>query len=614
MSGIIGRIAFDPREPLATGALGQMLDTLAHPQDAARACYQAPGIGLAWCARTSAHQTVVSSRGQTLHACAYAAVTNGDMLRRELGDLGHRFHSRQDDELILRAYEQWGTRAFARLRGPFVCALWDSRARRLVVARDHVGIRPLYFALLADRGVVFASEIRPLLRDAGMRREWCPAAIDAYLALGYVPAPLTAYRTISKLEPAHALIVEGRGLRVEPYWDLPRPERSTVTEHEVLAALTCSLRQSLASHAAIARGAAMLYSGGTASTTLLSTAAAATGPVITCAVDQDAGDVVRSGRAASMLGRARELESPGVDAAGLARQLAAVADEPVGDPAAITHLSMCLASRRHASIALAAHGAATLWAGLARHRVERMEALARSWLRGPFGSLGAEIGRSLPASVKGARALTHLALPPADAYAVKHAYGLWDDDHRRTLYTRRFAWDVRASNPFVRHLELYAGRGTNDALDRAIYVDAHTFLPDGAVAMATAAGRAADLDLRFPILDVEVVESAAFAPAMLKQRGPVGMYALRAVLSRELPASLMPPARRVPAGHRWLRSALAALVPSILLGPRFDERGIVSRPSLRRLWTEHESGRRDHGHRLWSLLMLELWHQEFIDR
>jgi len=139
----------------------------------------------------------------------------------------------------------------------------------------------------------------------------------------------------------------------------------------------------------------MLYSGGTASTTLLSTAAAATGPVITCAVDQDAGDVVRSGRAASMLGRARELESRGVDAAGLARQLAAVADEPVGDPAAITHLSMCLASRRHASIALAAHGAATLWAGLARHRVERMEALARSWLRGPFGSLGAEIGRSL---------------------------------------------------------------------------------------------------------------------------------------------------------------------------------------------------------------------------
>ena len=334
---------------------------------------------------------------------------------------------------------------------------------------------------------------------------------------------------------------------------------------------------------------------------------------MTVALDQEASDVVRSGRAASMLGRSREIESITPDAALLARRLAAACDEPLADPAAISQLSMCLGVRRHAEDALSAHGAATLWAGYARHRVERIEAIARTWLARPLASLSAEIGRSLADSVRGARALSHLGMPAADAYAAKHAYGLWDDDHRRTLYTRRFAWDVRDNNPFTRHLELYAWRDTTDPLDRALYVDAHTFLPDGMLPMATAAARAADLHLRFPALDVDFVECAAATPTALKQRGPAGMYALRALIARELPVSLLPPARRVPERHPWLRSALTALVPRVLLGPRFDERGIVSRPALRQLWNEHQSGRRNHGHRLWSLVMLELWFRDVID-
>jgi asparagine synthase (glutamine-hydrolysing) len=356
-----------------------------------------------------------------------------------------------------------------------------------------------------------------------------------------------------------------------------------------------------------------LYSGGTASTALLSAAATAPGTTVTVALDQDASEIVRSGRAASMLGRTREIESLTPDVPALARRLAAAAGEPIADPSAILQLSMCLGARPHAPVALTAHGAATIWADHARHRIERIESMARTWLGRPLSSLGAEIGRSLPGSVKGARALSHLGMPAADAYAVKHAYGLWDDDHRRMLYTRRFAWEVRDSNPFVRHLELYAARHGANPVDRAIYVDTHTSLADSVLPMAIAAARAADLRLRFPLLDVDFVECAAAMPAALKQRGPAGMYALRAALARELPASLMPPAKRAPARHPWLRSALGALVPRVLLGPRFDERGIVSRPALRRLWDEHQHGKRDHGHRLWSLLMLELWFRDAID-
>jgi asparagine synthase (glutamine-hydrolysing) len=615
VSGIIGKVSFDPREPLARATLDQMLDASADAHDRARAVFQAPGIAIASCAPGDGgtNAVIVSGRSETLHACAHANLTNAARLRGELTALGHYFGGTDDDELILRAYEQWGHRAFARLRGPFVCAIWDSLTRRLVLARDHVGIRPLHFALLPSHGVVFASEMRALLRDPGVGREWCPAAIDAYLTLGYVPAPLTAYRRISKLEAAHVLVIEGRRLHVEPYWDVPAPARAKGSEPEIVGRVAETLRGAVASYTSANRGAAVLYSGGIASTALLSAAPASAGPVVTVAFDQDASEVARSGRAASMLGRAREIASADADAVTLARQLAATCAEPIGDPSAISQLVICRATRGHAGAALAAHGAATLWAGHARHRIERLEALARTWLRWPLAPLTAEIGRSLPGSVKGARALVHLGLPPADAYAVKHAYGLWDDDHRRTLYTRRFAWDLREANPFARHLELYASRVTGDALDRALYVDAHTFLPDSVVAMANAAARTATVDLQFPLLDVDLVECAALTASALKQRGPGGMYALRAALARELPVSLLPPARRVPARHEWLPGALAALVPSLLLGPRFDERGIVSRPALRLLWSEHQRGQRDHSHRLWSLSMLELWFRDVID-
>jgi asparagine synthase (glutamine-hydrolysing) len=237
----------------------------------------------------------------------------------------------------------------------------------------------------------------------------------------------------------------------------------------------------------------------------------------------------------------------------------------------------------------------------------------RTWLGGPLATMSAQVARSLRGSVKGARALSHLALPPAGACAVKHAYGLWDDEHRRSIYTRDFAWQVRHANPFSRHLELYAAHGSDDALERALYVDTRTFLPDSALACADRAALAAGLHLDFPFLDREIVALAAATPSSLKQRGSTGMHALRRLLLRQLPRTLMPPARPQPPRHPWLRAALSAMVPAMLLAPRFDGRGIVSRPALRTLWEEHRSGHHDHSHRLWSLLMLEFWFRGSID-
>ena len=612
MGGILGKVSFDSHETLATAVLEQMLDASAGSRDIARRLHTAPGLAIGACSTPAgeAGNSVATGRSGLLVACADARLTNGHALRTQLVDLGHHFQGVSDDELILRAYEQWGIDAFARLRGPFACAIWDATERRLVVARDQVGIQPLYFALLPDHGVVFASHTRALLRDPGVQRGWCPAAIDAYLTLGYVPAPLSPYRRISKLEAGHALIVEGRRLHVASYWDLPAAVGATASEDELVADLAACLRRGTDGIGTDRSG--LLYSGGTASTALLSTAPV-TGPIVTSEFDHDPADIVRSGCAASLLGYTRELDSTTADAMTLARQLAATCDEPVADPAAITHLAICQAMRRHAGAAVGAHGAATLWADHARHRTERVESMARAWLAWPLTALTGGIGRALPEGVKGAHALSHLGMPAADACAVKHAYGLWDDDHRRTLYTREFAWQVRDSNPFARHLELYDSRDTSDRLDRALYVDARTFLPDSLLAMTAGAARAADLELRLPMLDVDVVSAVAVMPSGLKRHGAAGMHALRTLLARELPARLMPPASRTPARHAWLPAALAALVPQVLLGARFDERGIVSRPALQRLWQEHTGRRRDHAHRLWSLVALEFWFRHVID-
>ncbi|HYS26102.1 MAG TPA: asparagine synthase-related protein [Vicinamibacterales bacterium] len=579
MSAIIGRLSFDRAEILARTVLDQMLDASATGTLETRSVFAVPGIALGWCgpARPDGTSAIGTSDRHHIRAVADSRLTNAGELRAELEREGHRFHARTDEELIAHAYDRWGTGGFERLRGPFACAVWDDTTRRLVLARDHIGIRPLYFALLQGHGVVFASEIRALLQDPGVPRDWCPNGIDAYLALGYIPAPLTAYRRVSKLEPAQFLVVDGRRLHVEQFWDLPVPS-STNAPRDLASALTGALKSAARRDLKDQKHAGLLYSGGIASCALLSAAPAGTGVPITVDVDVDASELTRSDAAAAHLGRVRELETIAQPTSSLIEELSAIGGEPIGDPSAVTQLAICKAAARHGGIALSAHGAAVLWAPNAR-RLALLDRFTR----------------------------------PRGLRTSKLAYRLWDDEHRRSIYTRGFAWEVREANPFVRHLERYASRPTNDPVDRAMYVDARTFLPDNTLVVAARAAAAAGISLRYPFLDRQMVELSTVTPASLKLHGRIDMWALRRLLMPQLPPRLLPPALRQPPRHPWLPGALTMLVPKMLFGPRFDGRGIVSRPALRQLWNEHLTSRADHSRRLWALLMLEFWFREFID-
>jgi asparagine synthase (glutamine-hydrolysing) len=612
VGGIVGKLSFDRDVQISRATTARMIDALQHRGHESAGMYHGPGIALGWCsaARSDTAEVASNDRG-TIRAIADSELTNGDALRRQLERLGHRFYGSTDAEVIVHGFEQWGDACVERFEGPFAYAIWNEPARRLVLARDHIGIRPLGFALLHGEGVIFASEIKALLQDPSVGREWNPEAIDTYLALGYVPSPLTIYRRISKLEPAHTLVVEGRRLSTRQYWDFPGDRAPERLADRMLERVESELRVSVAAH--INHGeAAALYTGGVASSAIV--AALPRGfATIAVGVEQEPADLARVAETAQHLGLHSEIDLATPDAAEVARFLAFHFDEPVADPAAISHYSVFVAARQHVQVALAGHGAAALWAGYPRHWIEHVEAEMRSVLVGPLCRVGGELGRALAGSVKGARVLADLALSPAGACATKHAHGLFDDEWRHRVYTRSFAWQVREANPFARHVDLYARCASRDPLTRALYVDARTFLPDSRLMIADRASAAASLCLRYPFLSRELVDLAACAPSPLKLHGRTGMYAIRHAARRRLPDALLPAADQRGRPRPWLEQALTSLVPGVLLTDRFDNRGIFSRPALASLWDEHRNGHRTHARRLWSVLMLEFWFREYID-
>jgi asparagine synthase (glutamine-hydrolysing) len=608
VGGIVGKLTFERDVQISDATVQRMLDAVRHRGAVGSEHYLGRGIALASCdADRAMCVEVASNETGAIRAVADAELSNAASLCRSLARLGHRFERHTDAELIAHAYEEWGDACVERLSGPFACAVWDDARGRLLLARDHLGIRPLCFALLHGEGVVFASEMKALLQDPSIGREYSPEAIDAYLALGYVPSPLSIYRRVSKLEPAHTLVVDGRRLGTRQYWDFFIDDRPVRSADDAIDRLHLSLRAAVAAQADRA-DAGVLVSGGTAST-VIATALSCGHPSVTVGMEQDVDGLLHTSRTADHLGLRSEIDVATLEAGEVARLLAWHLDEPAGDPAAISQYAVFVAARQYSGVALTGHGAAALWAGYARHRMERLEWAMRSLLPVPIARLGGQVGQALGASVT----LAHLAMSPAGACAVKHAYGLFDNERRHEVYTRTFSSQVREANPFARHLDLYRRCAADDPLTRALYVEARTFLPDNHLAVADRASTAAGLRLRHPFLDRELVDLAFGLPSSLKLHGVTGMYALRRLAARLLPSTLRPAARRTAPAHSWLSNAVTALVPQVLLTERFDTRGIFSRPALERFWDEHRSGRQDHARRFWSVLMLELWFRAFID-
>ena len=621
MCGIAGRFNFDPMRPVDPRVLERMTDVIAHRGPDADGHYYAPGVGLGH-RRLSIIDLATGAQPLGNEDGQVQVVFNGEIynfaeVRADLLSRGHRFRTGSDTEVIVHGYEEWGEACVERFRGMFAFALWDARHRRLMLGRDRLGVKPLYYAELPGVGIVFGSEIKALLEDPDVPRDWRPEAIDEYLTLLYVPAPGTIYSAIRKLPAAHVLVAENGRTKLTRYWDLAftgNPQR----EEEYLEELDGLLRESVGLRLISDVPLGAFLSGGIDSSTVVSymKETSATRPItIAVGFEQKDYDEVRH---AETVARHLECEfhaltaSPQIES--LLPKLAWHFDEPFADSSAVPTYYVSKAARELVTVALSGDGGDELWAGYAHHQVEHMEQRARAAL-GPARHVASWIGRALPLSVKGARSLRHLGAHPEDAYAQKHVNGTFERGAKDRLYSRDFAGRVDGSDALGTLRAAHRACGSADPIDRVLYADARTYMIDDVLTKVDRMSMAVSLEAREPLLDHKLLEFAARVPAALKLRNGQSKYLLRKLLERKVPKSITERRKSgfaAPIGE-WLRGPLAPMSAELLLDGRLRDRGIFSDAEVRRLWDAHRTGRTDHRHRLWQLVMLELWFRTFID-
>jgi len=550
-------------------------------------------------------------------------IYNFQELRDELQAKGHVFRSDSDTEVVLHLYEEEGTELLARLRGMFAFALWDAPQRRLFAARDRLGKKPLFY-FHDERGFAFGSEPKAILQAPGVPAEVDPVALHHYLTFGYVPSPFSAFRGMQKLPPAHYLTVRDGRLEVRRYWSLRYGPKHTADEgalaEELLHLLEESVRLRMISDVPL--GA--LLSGGIDSSLIVALMRRQTsGPVRTFSIGFDQPDYDELAFARQVAERFETEHHELVvkpDAAAILPSLVWHYNEPYADSSALPSFLLCAMARRSVTVALAGDGGDELFAGydryLATALAERLDVLPpvlRAALARGVSSLAPQGTPKSPIYRLG-RFAEGLALAPVQRYA--RWVSVFDDASKRALYSDDFAAELAAVSSLDVLAEAYRRSDADGFLEATLDADLQTYLPDDLLVKMDIASMATSLEVRSPLLDHRVVEFAARLPRRMKLRGLVQKHLLKRIMRGALPEPIL---RRKKMGFgvpidQWLRGELREMAYDLLLDSRALARGYFREDALRRLLDEHASGKAFHHHRLWSLLMLELWHRTFIDQ
>jgi asparagine synthase (glutamine-hydrolysing) len=553
------------------------------------------------------------------------AVFNGELyefrqLRERLAAAGHELRGSGDTVVLPHLYEEHGLGFVSHLHGMFALALWDGARERLVLARDRLGKKPLLWTTLPDGSIAFASELKALLRLPQLAREIDPEALDAYLSLGYVPGAATALRGVRRVPPGHLLVVEGGEPRLERYWE-PRLDETERSDEEwlerVRTTVTAAVRRRLV--ADVPLGA--LLSGGIDSSVVVALMAqAAPEPVRTFSVGfrEERYDERPLARAvAERWGTRHEELLLEPDATAELPQLARILDEPFADSSALPTYLVARLARRHVTVAIGGDGGDESFGGYERYRAV---ALARALERVPRPALQAAArgARALPSgrteqrspAFRAARFLETASLAPTARYG--RLMEIFPAALRRELWTDEVLAQLGAPRPAADLL----GPPRAPGIRGLQLLDLETYLPGDLLVKADLTSMAASLELRSPLLDHEVVELGLSLPDRLKAKGTRGKLALRRAFAAELPPEVLAAPKRgfgVPVSL-WFRGELRGLARETLLDGTARGRGLFRPATVERLLDEHAAGRADHGARLWSLLMLELWQRTHLDR
>lgn len=541
-------------------------------------------------------------------------------LQAGLQSRGHRFGTNSDTESIVHAYEEYGVSCVDHLRGMFAFAIWDDRKKSLFIARDRVGKKPLYYSITRSGSLVFGSELKSLLEHPEVNREINPQALDAYFSLGYVPDPLSIFQNVEKLPPGHHLTFTNGRLSVERYWDFSyetnaNGHRAVDYLDELRALLDEAVKLRLVSDVPL--GA--FLSGGVDSSTVVALMARHTNqPVKTFSIgfNEDSYNELEYARlTAQKFGTDHHEFLVTPDICDVVDKLAWHFDEPFADSSAIPTYVVSKLAREHVKVVLTGDGGDELFAGYSRYVTERrrsrFDAVPKIFKQGLMDPLS----RRLPHGAWGRNYLQNVSLDPISRYL--DSVSVFTGLNKGTLYTADFNNQLKNTRHLNAYFQELSGKVKTDAsLDSLLYIDSKTYLPGDILTKVDRMSMAVSLEARVPLLDHKLIEFVTRIPAELKMAGLETKHLFKRAIGNLVPPEILNRPKQgfgVPI-QKWINQQLKERIRDTLSDGLTLERGYVSRNHVALLLDEHARGRRDHSMALWALLMLELWHRQFVDR
>ncbi len=633
MCGIYGVAEFKQRGMPLEPILTRMSSVIEHrgPDDSGECVHHGIGLGmrrLSIIDVAGGHQPI-ANEDETVWVVMNGEIYNFQKLHAELEQKGHRFRTRSDTEVVVHLYEDKGPDFFKYLRGMFGIALWDTKCERLVLGRDRIGEKPLYILREPDR-LLFASELKAILQVEDVPRRLNLTALHEYLALGYVPAPLCLIDGIEKLLPGHYLLMEKGQSAIHKYWDIPIGTVEEHSEDEWIEKIRAKLLETVQAQLISDVPLGAFLSGGIDSSTIVAIMAKVTGrPVKTYSIGYG-GDQSYYNELpyAKLVAQAFATDHHEIivkpEVCSLLPKLIWHLDEPIADSACLTTYLVSKLARESVTVILSGVGGDELFGGYRRYLGDSL----RRW----YGVLPGAVRRKLlPALLRripqdrtsswkdyARYAAAFVKTADLDPVARYMSYvTLLSPEAQADLLTAKAKGNANGHGASAQALQCYFSECEGaDSLNRTIYADLKTSLPDDLLALTDRMSMAASIECRAPLVDSELVEMTMKIPSSLKVRGLSLKYLLKKAVAPWLPKEVIERKKRgfgAPVGA-WLRQKLRPLVGELLSEEQVRRRGLFQWPAIRDLIDSHEQQRSDHTDHLFALIALEFWCRTYLDR
>ncbi|MDX2253595.1 MAG: asparagine synthase (glutamine-hydrolyzing) [Nitrospira sp.] len=623
MCGLCGIYNVGTQERVERSALKAMADAITHRGPDEEGFFTSGPIGLGH-RRLSiidlqgGQQPMASQDGSVIVAFN-GEIYNFLELRRRLEGKGYVFQTNSDTEVIIYLYQEVGEACFRELFGMFAIAIWDARSRKLLLARDRVGKKPLFY-LYDGKRCVFASEMKAILELPGISREIDLEALSDYFSLLYVPAPKSIFRRIRKLRPGHYAVISDGGFREVTYWDLIFASVEERSEEEWVEQLLAVYRDAVRIRLMSEVPLGAFLSGGVDSSSVVAIMSQLMGePVITSSIgfkDKEFDELDYARLVAEQFKTKHHEQIVEPDAVGILDRLVWHYDEPFADSSAIPTYYVSKVAREHVTVALSGDGGDEIFAGYRRYLLDARENAMRNMIPAPvrravFGPLSVLYPKAdwAPRVFRGKATFESLACSHIEGYF--RSVSACRPETKAQILHHDVQRQVRGYDTLDLFRDYYEKAGTTDPLSRIQYVDVKTYLPDDILAKVDRASMANSLEVRAPLLDHRLIELTTRIPSSLKLKGVTGKYIFKKALEPSLPAGVLYRKKMgfaVPLAS-WLRQHLKPMAEDLLLSSQPDS--LLDRRGVERLWKQHQSGLRDRSTSLWTILMYRLWRRKF---